>query len=183
MKYLSLLLLLGCGGEAPKEQPKKEVKEVKKEAKAEPKKEEKKEVKAEPKKEEKKEEKAAASAGRTGEEVYAQVCVTCHMADGKGVEAVYPPLAGSDWLAKKDDVLIRIVLHGLGGEIEVNGQKYNSQMAAWGGQLNDMEVANVLTYVRSSWGGSLPAVKPEEVAKVRAEYKDHAPWKPEELLK
>ena len=201
MKYAMMMaLLVACGEEAPKAEAKKEApkKEV---AKAAPKAEAKKEApKAEaapaaaktaeaPKAEEKAEEKpaatpapeAAASTGRTGEQVYTQVCVTCHQANGEGMTGVYPPLAGSEWMAKSNETLIKIVLHGLMGEIEVKGAKYNNVMSPWGSALNDAEVANVLTYVRSSWGNSGDPVKAEEVKAVRDANQGHPPWQAAEL--
>lgn len=119
---------------------------------------------------------------RTGEEVYTQVCQSCHMANGEGLSKVYPPLAGSKWPMMAPDVSIRIVLHGLMGEIEVNGEKYNNVMAPWGAVLNDQEVANVLNYVRSSWGNTgAEEITVEMVAELRAQYDGHASWKAEEL--
>ena len=163
MKYAMMLaLLVACGDEAPKTEVKK----------AEPAKVE--APKAEAKPVEVKKE--APPAARSGEEVYAQVCVTCHQATGQGLAGAFPPLAGSDWMAKSNEVLIKIVLHGLMGEIEVSGQKYNSVMAPWGTQLNDQEIANVLTHVRSSWGNTGAAVTAEEVKTVRDANQGHAPW-------
>ena len=200
MTYAMMMaLLVGCGEEPPKpaktEAPKTEAPKPapKAEAKAAaPKAEEKpagdKPEEAKPA-EEKVEEKpeaapapeAKASNGRTGEQVYTQVCVTCHQANGEGMTAVYPPLAGSEWMAKSNETLIKIVLHGLMGEIEVKGAKYNNVMSPWGSALNDEEVANVLTYVRSSWGNTGDAVKAEEVKAVRDANQGHPPWQAAEL--
>ena len=102
---LMLGLLFACGEEAPKKEvAKAEVKEAAPAATPAP------------------------AAARTGEQVFQQVCVTCHQANGQGMAGVYPPLAGSDWMAKSNETLIKIVLHGLMGEIEVNGTKYNQVM-------------------------------------------------------
>ena len=163
---LMLGLLFACGEEAPKKEAAKV--EAKEEAKAEVKEEV---PAADP----------APAAARTGEQVFQQVCVTCHQANGQGMAGVYPPLAGSDWMAKSNETLIKIVLHGLMGEIEVNGTKYNQVMSPWGGALNDEEVANVLTYVRSSWGNTGDAVKPEEVKAVRDANTGHGPWNAADL--
>jgi mono/diheme cytochrome c family protein len=128
-------------------------------------------------------EKPEEATARTGEEVYTQVCQSCHMANGEGLSKVYPPLAGSKWPMMAPDVSIRIVLHGLMGEIEVKGEKYNNVMAPWGAVLDDQEVANVLNYVRSSWGHTgAEEVTVEKVAEIRAQYDGHASWKAEELL-
>lgn len=178
MKYMMLMLaMIACGEEPAKKAPAPKAeakKEVKKEA---PKKVE---AKVEAKKEEPKKEAVAAKA-RTGEEVYTQVCSVCHQPTGQGMEGVYPPLAGSDWIAKSNETLAKIVLHGVMGEIEVSGKKYNNVMTPQGALLNDEEIANVLTYVRSSWGNKGDAVKPEEVKAVRDANKDHGPWNAGEL--
>ena len=66
-------------------------------------------------------------------------------------------------------------MHGLMGEIEVNGDKYNGVMIAPGvppGSLTDQQIADVLTYIRNDWGNSASAVSPEEVANVRDFVKD-----------
>jgi mono/diheme cytochrome c family protein len=101
-----------------------------------------------------------------GKEVYALHCQSCHMEKGQGMEGVYPPLAKTSYLkdAKKN---IKIILEGQSGEITVNSKKYNSNMPAQP-YLTDKEIADVLTYVRSSWGNKYPAVKP---AQVKAERK------------
>lgn len=105
-----------------------------------------------------------------GAEKYAQVCAVCHQPTGLGVDGNFPPLAGSDWLNGKAEVPIAIVLHGLQGEIEVLGKKYNGSMAPWGGAMTDAEVASVLTYARSQWGNSGAAVTVDEVKAVRAKF-------------
>ena len=124
---------------------------------------------------------ATTSTARTGGQVYTQVCVTCHQANGEGMTGVYPPLAGSDWMAKSNDTLIKIVLHGLMGQIEVKGIKYNNVMSPWGSALDDEEIANVLTYVRSSWGNTGGLVTAEEVKAIRTANKGHSPWQLSEL--
>ena len=111
-----------------------------------------------------------------GAEVYGRVCVACHQASGMGVEGAFPPLGGSSWATGKADVPIAIVLHGLQGEIEVSGKKYNNVMAPWGEALNDAEIAAVLTHVRSNFGNSASAVTADEVKAVRAKYTGHASW-------
>ncbi len=102
-----------------------------------------------------------------GQALFAGTCSTCHQADGKGLAGVFPPLAGSDYLAKGNDALIGIVLNGLTGPVTVNGQDYNSVMPPMS-QLTDDEVANILTYVVNSWGNAGGQVSAEEVARVRA---------------
>lgn len=109
---------------------------------------------------------------KRGKEVYAVSCIACHQADGKGLENVFPPLAKSDYLMADKKRSIKQVIHGATDPITVNGVKYNTPMMALG-SLSDEQIADVLNYVRNSWGnkGDKDIVKPEEVKKARAEKK------------
>ncbi|MFM9000670.1 MAG: family 16 glycoside hydrolase [Opitutia bacterium] len=116
-----------------------------------------------------------------GQAVYEALCLNCHQAAGQGLEGVYPPLAGSEWVKGDKDRLIRIVLHGLEGPAKVAGKTYGVvPMPPMG--LDDRQTADVLNHVRKTWGGGAPAVTPEEVARVRAESAGRArPWTVQEL--
>jgi mono/diheme cytochrome c family protein len=119
-----------------------------------------------------------------GKRVYTNVCMTCHQQNGMGVAGVYPPLAGSDWAQGSEERIIRIVLHGLNGPITVSGKEINSAMAPLGAVLKDDQIANALSYVRQEWGNSAPEVRPETVARIRAETASRTqPWTAPELLK
>lgn len=85
------------------------------------------------------------SAGRT---VYENNCQSCHQASGDGVPGVFPPMIGSEWVTGEPSRLVRILLHGMQGPVEVAGATYNGAMPAWGGVLRDEEIAAVATYVR-----------------------------------
>jgi mono/diheme cytochrome c family protein len=119
----------------------------------------------------------------TGKEVYMSagpgggMCFTCHQPTGQGIPGQFPPLVNSDWVLGDKARLIKISLFGLMGEIEVNGVKYNGAMPPPGippGALTDNQIADVLTYIRNSWGNSASAVTPEEVASVRASIEGRA---------
>lgn len=110
---------------------------------------------------------AAAGAAVDGAAVYASRCVACHQASGAGLPGVFPPLAGSEWVGGKDSTLVALVLHGIGGALTVKGQVYNGVMPPFGEQLQDAELAAVLTHVRSQWGNSAAPVSAELVATVR----------------
>lgn len=99
--------------------------------------------------------------------VYGGICMPCHQAGGTGTEGKYPPLAGSEWLAKDPAIAVRIVLHGLRGPIQVKGKPYDNEMPALGNQLTDAEIAAVLTYVRSNFGNQHPAIETKLVTEVR----------------
>lgn len=117
-----------------------------------------------------------------GKQVFDRVCATCHQANGQGVPAVFPPLAGSQLLLEPDPGrVIRIVLHGLQGPIEVQGQTYNAVMPPQGHALSDAEIADALTYARNAWGHAAPAVTAEAVEVVRLAGKRTTFWTWEEL--
>ena len=110
-------------------------------------------------------------------------CIACHQASGEGVPGTYPPLKGSNWLGKSPEVLARIVLNGLSGEIVVNGNTFNNVMTPFNNTLSDKDIAAVLSYVRNSWGNSHPIVEEAEVAAVRAAVGDRSSsYTPAELL-
>lgn len=102
---------------------------------------------------------------KMGKMVYDRACSACHLPTGTGVPAAFPPLAKSDYLNADVNRAIDVVLHGLQGEVIVNGQKFNSIMPSLG--LNDEETANVLTYVYSEWENNGSEVTPDAVRKIR----------------
>tara|TARA_R110001592_G_scaffold125077_2_gene334304 strand:+ start:2227 stop:2640 length:414 start_codon:yes stop_codon:yes gene_type:complete len=101
-----------------------------------------------------------------GKNVYDGLCMACHMNEGQGIASVFPPLAKSDYLMKDLDRSIDVLIKGQQGEITVNGKKYKGAMPATG--LDDKDIADVLNYVRNSWGNKGDRVTTEQVAKVRA---------------
>jgi mono/diheme cytochrome c family protein len=101
-----------------------------------------------------------------GGEVYGNVCAACHQADGQGQAGMYPPLAGAGGYYGSPQDHARILVHGLNGEIEVLGKKYNGAMPAQG-YMSDYELAAVATYVRHSWGNDDGIVMPADVTAVR----------------
>lgn len=103
---------------------------------------------------------------RAGEARFTGTCSVCHQASGQGLPNVFPPLAGSDFLMADKQRAIGIVLNGLSGKVTVNGNTFNSVMPPMS-QLNDDELANILTYVRNTWGNSGDAVSAAEVKAVR----------------
>lgn len=110
---------------------------------------------------------------RLGAEVYAREshCATCHQPNGQGLPNLYPPIDGSLWTTGNEDRLIRMVLDGLHGTIEIKGQRYSSPplppMTGFRQLLNDEETAAVLTYVRNSWSNRAKPIDAKRVAKMR----------------
>ncbi|MBS1646167.1 MAG: nitrite reductase, copper-containing [Bacteroidetes bacterium] len=96
---------------------------------------------------------------------FKNTCAACHMANAEGIPGSFPPLAKSDFLMNRSDKGISIVMHGLNGKITVNGKEYDGVMPQL--QLNDDEIANVLTYVRNSFGNKGGLVTLKEVQAIR----------------
>jgi nitrite reductase (NO-forming) len=100
-----------------------------------------------------------------GKTFFQQTCAACHQANGEGLENIFPPLAKSDYLMADKKRAIHVVLKGLQGDVIVNGKKYNNVMPML--NLSDEDAANVLTYIRNSWGNKDGEVTPAEVKKER----------------
>ena len=112
-----------------------------------------------------------------GKELYLKegYCGTCHQQDGNGLpNSGFPPLSKTPLVLGDEETLIKIVLKGLQGPMEVNGKKYDGQvpMTPFAGLMNDAEVAAVLSYVRNSFGNKASAITPEKVKMVREKIKN-----------
>lgn len=107
-----------------------------------------------------------------GQEIYFREghCVTCHQPNGAGLDPAFPSIAKSPWVNEDPDRLIKLVMYGLMGPLEVNGKKYDGQvpMTPFGGMLKDEEIAAVLTFVRNSFGNLSEPIQAAQVQKVRA---------------
>jgi mono/diheme cytochrome c family protein len=107
---------------------------------------------------------------QSGEKVYKQYCLSCHMADGGGVPHLNPPLDGSSLVNKNDQQstqkLIQIVLKGMTDRVPIDGEYYSNNMAAHA-HLSNQEIADVLTYIRSTWQNKASAISAKEVAQMR----------------
>ena len=125
---------------------------------------------------------------KAGQTVYMTVCFACHQPTGMGLPGMFPPLVGSDWVGTpKPNRLIRMVLHGLSGPITLNGKPFTTPaplMPPQGAALSDQQIADVLTFVRNSFGHRASAVSAEEVKTIRESEKARtAMWTEAEILK
>ena len=120
-----------------------------------------------------------------GKRVFAQNCSACHQPTGLGTPRLFPPLAGSEWVLGSngigDNHLVAILLHGLQGPIDVNGYTFNNSMPPWN-HLSDEQIAAVLTFIRTQWGNSAPAILVEFVKTVRVQTSARPnPWSQKDL--
>jgi cytochrome c6 len=97
----------------------------------------------------------AAQAQPSGQAAFEQTCAACHQPDGKGVPDAFPALAGNSFVQGPAEVVAQTVLDGRNG------------MPSFRADLTDDQLAAILTYVRSAWGNSAPAIPASLVASVR----------------
>lgn len=105
-----------------------------------------------------------------GKLVYGVNCLSCHQADGYGVGNLNPPLVGTSWVLGNKSSLIQMLLKGSQGQVEIDGDTFANAMPAQA-HLTDQQIADVLTYVRNSFGNKASVVTPAEVKVVRARIK------------
>lgn len=118
-----------------------------------------------------------------GAQIYAAQCAACHQASGAGLPGVFPPLAASEWVVGKDELLVDILLHGISGKLTVNGTIYNGTMPAFGGKMDDAEIAAVLSHIRKSFGNDAGKIDTPLVKATREASKDRTtPWNGDEEL-
>ncbi len=99
----------------------------------------------------------------SGASLFAENCSACHQQTGKGIPGAFPALAGDAFPQGPPTPVVRLLLNGRGG------------MPSFRADLDDHQIAAILTYVRSAWGNHAPMIEPAMVAKVRgSEAQDHA---------
>ncbi len=125
-----------------------------------------------------------AGAADSGALAFDAHCAACHLSGGPGNMGEAPRLDGSSWVAGPEEVLIKIVLHGLHGTIRVGDKTYNQEMPAFGKVLSDDQIALLVSYVRARFGGLSAPVSPAMVQRVRdATHGRTSYWTADELLR
>ena len=106
-----------------------------------------------------------------GKTIYLQRCMACHQVDGSGVPRLNPPLDGASTVKGNDKLkLVRIIIKGMTDRVEIDGEYYDNNMSA-NPDLTDVQIADVLTYIRNSWGNKASLVTAAEVKAARAKIK------------
>ena len=108
----------------------------------------------------------AAGNAQAGATVFSANCAGCHGAAGAGQAGVFPPLANNAYVTGDAKAVIHTLNYGLNGPIKVGDVNYNGQMPAWKGNLTDQQIADVITYIRASWGNKAAAVSAADVTAV-----------------
>lgn len=108
---------------------------------------------------------------KAGETIYNRYCMACHQKDGSGVPKLYPPVSKTEMVLNDEEGLIKIIIEGMQGETVVLGKTYNNIMPRHD-FLNNEQIADLLTYVRNSFGNDAGAIEEEKVAKIRKALQD-----------
>ncbi len=121
-----------------------------------------------------------------GRQIYLNICSSCHGVDGKGLNRFAPPLRNSEWVLGDEKRLALILLHGMEGPVEVNGQSYGPPeimpVMPSLSIIQDADLAAVSTYIRRAWGHRAAPVSRGTVSKVRHRMQGKVqPWTVEEL--
>jgi mono/diheme cytochrome c family protein len=105
-----------------------------------------------------------------GKVVYESECLSCHQANGQGVQRMNPPLVKTKYVLGDKKTIITVVVQGLDKPVEINGETYENVMPAHP-NLTDQQIADVLTYVRNSFGNKASAISAADVKSVKAKIK------------
>jgi mono/diheme cytochrome c family protein len=117
---------------------------------------------------------------KTGAALYVDSCAACHRTDGKGYQRVFPALAGNPVVQSEDATsLIHIVLDGATlPATHTAPSTFTMPPFAW--RMTDQQVADVVSFIRTSWGNQAGSVSASQVAKLRSQ--PQPPLKPESLI-
>jgi mono/diheme cytochrome c family protein len=102
-----------------------------------------------------------------GKKLYEQYCLTCHQVDGGGVPKMNPPLINTSYVTGDKTKLVQWVLTGSTENVPIDGKYYSNNMPPQA-YLKDDEIADILTYIRNSFGNKASAITPAEVKDIRA---------------
>ncbi len=113
---------------------------------------------------------------------YSQNCASCHGGNAEGVSGVFPPLVNSKWVTGDKSIPVRILLHGLQDEIDVQGQKYQGIMPSFKARLSAAGIVSILNYLRAQNQGEFPEITQDEVIRVQNNHAQRtSPWTASEL--
>ncbi len=121
-----------------------------------------------------------------GKKLYGGNCANCHQASGVGQPGSYPSLVGSEYVLGSKERLAAVLLSGISGPITVKGVTFSTQaMPGWSGNFTNEKLADIMTYIRATWGNTAGEVDAGEVAAARVKFGPHlgTPYCEADLLK
>jgi mono/diheme cytochrome c family protein len=105
-----------------------------------------------------------------GKRLYLLHCSNCHQQDGSGLARLYPPLKNSDYLENHEEQVICSIKYGQSGELTINNMVFNQPMPS-NPRLTHLEIAEITTYVYSTWGPKKKLFTHQEVGRILDECK------------
>jgi len=118
---------------------------------------------------------------KPGEKSFKNYCATCHQYDNPGMGEA-PPLHNSPWVDGPEERLVKIVLHGVRGRIELAGEVYDREMPGFGAIFSDQQLAELVSFVRMTLGKATKPVLPATVQRIRERHKGRTDyWQVDEL--
>lgn len=122
-----------------------------------------------------------------GAKLFRQICAACHGIDGQGIDGLAPPFVNSEYLSGPVERVGLIVLHGLKGPVNVDGQLYDSGQVMPGlgnnESLTDQDISDVIAYVTNAFSSSSKNLDPDKVKELRKlAPKDEEAYTEKELL-
>jgi mono/diheme cytochrome c family protein len=102
-----------------------------------------------------------------GKSQFSTVCASCHQATGEGVPGQFPPLKNSEYVIHGETRVVSILLHGIIGQLQVNGKGYNGAMPAQGAVKTNKDIAQIASYIRNEWGNQASLIYDDQVAELR----------------
>jgi mono/diheme cytochrome c family protein len=120
-----------------------------------------------------------------GKKVYGQNCANCHQGSGMGQPGSYPPLVNSEYVLGSKERLAALLLKGVQGPLTVGGAVYSTAvMPAQEAILTPEKLANLMTYLRGSWGNKAGPVSTEEVTAAKTKFASQtSAWNEAGLMK
>jgi mono/diheme cytochrome c family protein len=105
-----------------------------------------------------------------GKQLYLEHCGNCHQDDGSGLSRLYPPLKNSDFMNEDPKRALCIIKFGQSGKITVNGVEFNTEMPS-NSSLSGLELAEIATYVFSTFGNKPALITPGQIEMLGQECK------------
>lgn len=119
-----------------------------------------------------------------GEGLFASHCAVCHGVNGEGTTALAPQLSQSRRITQAPEQLMRIIMHGISGPLQVAGVEWNSVMPGMShlAEFDDEGISGLITFLRRSWGHNGGPIQPDAIADVRHQVASReVPWTSVEL--
>ena len=110
---------------------------------------------------------AASPRSAAGAKIFSTNCTGCHGANGTGQPGIFPSLVANPYVSGDAKRVIHTVKYGLTGKLVAKGVKYDGVMPAWTGTLSDAQIADVLSYIRTTWGNKGTTVTAAQVHAVK----------------